>query len=313
MSDMTAYLNDLSYIPINNEQNEPTQGDIGETSNAPTQAKRNEFEELYSSRANRDPVTPVVKYIPLRHEDNDPGVAKAVSFLLWLMSNTNSNLGQLLRSQRCEMSRCATVVMVVTKAVNERPPPISITHWLWGCLGSRGHPKTPIRWQERWQIASRPRFICADHPAQGIRSLATNLCAIQHHPAKDLQMQEGPAFKGKVDLDATIEYWNELKNRCTVCPNETKPAKAWSSSDRNPSLFHPPRNMNIESSATRGTGYGHSRPPTLCTIPSMSLSTKRENALTRQGEDRECGCWDDELVEMRGRCEDKDDEEEPIC
>ncbi|GJR03576.1 reverse transcriptase domain-containing protein [Tanacetum coccineum] len=37
------------YIPPNNKQNEPTQGDIGETSNEPTQAKRNEFEELYAS------------------------------------------------------------------------------------------------------------------------------------------------------------------------------------------------------------------------------------------------------------------------
>ncbi|GJX29039.1 hypothetical protein Tco_0237118 [Tanacetum coccineum] len=49
MSDMTTYLNDLSYIPPNNEQNEPTQGDIGETSNEPIQAKHNEFEELYAS------------------------------------------------------------------------------------------------------------------------------------------------------------------------------------------------------------------------------------------------------------------------
>ncbi|GJT23931.1 hypothetical protein Tco_0893868 [Tanacetum coccineum] len=49
MSDMTTCLNDLSYIPLNNEQNEPTQGDIGETSNEPTQAIRNEFEELYAS------------------------------------------------------------------------------------------------------------------------------------------------------------------------------------------------------------------------------------------------------------------------
>nr|GEX59319.1 probable RNA-dependent RNA polymerase 5 [Tanacetum cinerariifolium] len=49
MSDMTACLNELSYIPLNNEQNEPTQGDIGETSNDPTQAKRNEFKELYAS------------------------------------------------------------------------------------------------------------------------------------------------------------------------------------------------------------------------------------------------------------------------
>ncbi|GJU37993.1 reverse transcriptase domain-containing protein [Tanacetum coccineum] len=48
-SDMTACLNDLSYIPPNNEQNEPTQGDIGETSNEPSQAKCNEFEELYAS------------------------------------------------------------------------------------------------------------------------------------------------------------------------------------------------------------------------------------------------------------------------
>nr|GEY31611.1 hypothetical protein [Tanacetum cinerariifolium] len=49
MSDMTALLNDLSYIPPNNEHNEPTQGDIGETSNKPTQDTRNEFEELYAS------------------------------------------------------------------------------------------------------------------------------------------------------------------------------------------------------------------------------------------------------------------------
>nr|GEZ65958.1 hypothetical protein [Tanacetum cinerariifolium] len=46
---MTACLNDLSYIPLNNKQNEPTQRDIGEISNEPTQAKRNEFEELYAS------------------------------------------------------------------------------------------------------------------------------------------------------------------------------------------------------------------------------------------------------------------------
>nr|GEZ87049.1 hypothetical protein [Tanacetum cinerariifolium] len=49
MSDMIACLNDLSYIPPNNKQNVPTQGDIGEISNEPTQAKRNEFEELYAS------------------------------------------------------------------------------------------------------------------------------------------------------------------------------------------------------------------------------------------------------------------------
>nr|GEX48996.1 hypothetical protein [Tanacetum cinerariifolium] len=49
MIDMTSLLNDLSYIPLNNEHNEPTQGDIGETSNEPTQATRNEFEELYAS------------------------------------------------------------------------------------------------------------------------------------------------------------------------------------------------------------------------------------------------------------------------
>ncbi|GJY10466.1 hypothetical protein Tco_0378651 [Tanacetum coccineum] len=49
MSDMTALLNDLSYILPNNEHNKPTQGDIGETSNEMTQATRNEFEELYAS------------------------------------------------------------------------------------------------------------------------------------------------------------------------------------------------------------------------------------------------------------------------
>nr|GEV04862.1 hypothetical protein [Tanacetum cinerariifolium] len=49
MSDMTACLKELSYIPLNNEQNKPTQRDIGETSNDPTQAKCNVFEELYAS------------------------------------------------------------------------------------------------------------------------------------------------------------------------------------------------------------------------------------------------------------------------
>ncbi|GJR03419.1 hypothetical protein Tco_0526403 [Tanacetum coccineum] len=49
MSNMTVLLNDLSYIPLNNEHNEPNQGDIGETSNEPTQATRNKFEELYAS------------------------------------------------------------------------------------------------------------------------------------------------------------------------------------------------------------------------------------------------------------------------
>nr|GEV50947.1 hypothetical protein [Tanacetum cinerariifolium] len=49
MSDTKACLNDLSYIPLNNEQNEPTQGDIGETSNEAIQAIRNKFEELYAS------------------------------------------------------------------------------------------------------------------------------------------------------------------------------------------------------------------------------------------------------------------------
>ncbi|GJT52737.1 hypothetical protein Tco_0978894 [Tanacetum coccineum] len=53
MSDMTTLLNDLSYIPLNNEHNEPTQGDIGETSNEPTQATCNEFEELYAT-ANKE-------------------------------------------------------------------------------------------------------------------------------------------------------------------------------------------------------------------------------------------------------------------
>nr|GEZ33910.1 hypothetical protein [Tanacetum cinerariifolium] len=49
MSDMTTLLTDLSYIPLNNEHNDPNQRDIGETSNEPTQAIRNEFEELYAS------------------------------------------------------------------------------------------------------------------------------------------------------------------------------------------------------------------------------------------------------------------------
>ncbi|GJR61657.1 zinc finger, PHD-type containing protein [Tanacetum coccineum] len=58
---MTALLNDLSYIPLNNEQNEPTQGDIGKTSNEPTQDKRNEFEELYAS-ANEE-LYPICDYV----------------------------------------------------------------------------------------------------------------------------------------------------------------------------------------------------------------------------------------------------------
>nr|GEU65102.1 hypothetical protein [Tanacetum cinerariifolium] len=49
ISDMTACLNDHSHIPLDNEQNEPTQGDIGEVSKDPTQAKHNKFKELYTS------------------------------------------------------------------------------------------------------------------------------------------------------------------------------------------------------------------------------------------------------------------------
>nr|GEV03959.1 hypothetical protein [Tanacetum cinerariifolium] len=53
MSDMTSCLNGLRYIPLNNEQNEPTQRDIGEISNEPTQVIHNQFEELYAS-ANKE-------------------------------------------------------------------------------------------------------------------------------------------------------------------------------------------------------------------------------------------------------------------
>nr|GEV22458.1 retrovirus-related Pol polyprotein from transposon TNT 1-94 [Tanacetum cinerariifolium] len=49
MSGMTTCLNDLIYIPQNNEQHEPAQRDIGETSNKLTQAKGNKFGELYAS------------------------------------------------------------------------------------------------------------------------------------------------------------------------------------------------------------------------------------------------------------------------
>nr|GEU63560.1 hypothetical protein [Tanacetum cinerariifolium] len=49
MSDMTTCLNDLNYIPSNNEQNKPTQRDIGQISNELTQAMRNDFKELYAS------------------------------------------------------------------------------------------------------------------------------------------------------------------------------------------------------------------------------------------------------------------------
>ncbi|GJY02959.1 reverse transcriptase domain-containing protein [Tanacetum coccineum] len=60
MSDMIALLNDLSNKPPN-EQNEPTQEDIGETSNEPTQAKRNEFEELYGDNNKDVQFCPVCK------------------------------------------------------------------------------------------------------------------------------------------------------------------------------------------------------------------------------------------------------------
>ncbi|GJY45061.1 hypothetical protein Tco_0433274 [Tanacetum coccineum] len=73
MSDMTACLNDLSYIPPNNEQNEPTQGDIGETSNGP-RLKLNVTSsmELYASATWKDSNTPgkkvpkkVLRYFPI--------------------------------------------------------------------------------------------------------------------------------------------------------------------------------------------------------------------------------------------------------
>ena len=53
MSDMRACINDIFDIPPNNEQNEPTLPNIGETSNEPAQATtppvRNEYEELLAS------------------------------------------------------------------------------------------------------------------------------------------------------------------------------------------------------------------------------------------------------------------------
>ncbi|GJT97937.1 reverse transcriptase domain-containing protein [Tanacetum coccineum] len=45
MSDMTTCLNDLSYIPLNNEQNNPTQGDIEEAKRRNYRAKMKTFEE----------------------------------------------------------------------------------------------------------------------------------------------------------------------------------------------------------------------------------------------------------------------------
>nr|GEX56837.1 hypothetical protein [Tanacetum cinerariifolium] len=68
MSDMTSLLNDLSYILLNNEHNEPTQGEIGETSNEPTQATRNEFEELYAS-ANEE-LYPGCDYVSIKHHSD---------------------------------------------------------------------------------------------------------------------------------------------------------------------------------------------------------------------------------------------------
>nr|GEU50259.1 hypothetical protein [Tanacetum cinerariifolium] len=53
MSDMTALLNDLSYIPPNNEHNE--------TSNELSQATRNEFKELYANA--NDDLYPIYDYV----------------------------------------------------------------------------------------------------------------------------------------------------------------------------------------------------------------------------------------------------------
>ncbi|GJU39858.1 hypothetical protein Tco_1192815 [Tanacetum coccineum] len=74
MSDMIVCLNDLTYIPPNNKQNEPTQVDIGGTSNEPNQAKRNEFKELFVS-ANEElcPGTDIAKISRKRSKPDKHG------------------------------------------------------------------------------------------------------------------------------------------------------------------------------------------------------------------------------------------------
>ncbi|GKB55251.1 retrotransposon gag domain, retroviral aspartyl protease [Tanacetum coccineum] len=101
---MTACLNDLSYIPLYNEQNEPTQGDIGEISNDSTQAKRNEFEELYASA--NDELYPGCDYVTrldfmakftyfkvkgLAADGFNPFGNLSQSYIMWLMILTTYN------------------------------------------------------------------------------------------------------------------------------------------------------------------------------------------------------------------------------
>nr|GEV85249.1 hypothetical protein [Tanacetum cinerariifolium] len=86
MSNMTALLNDLSYIPPNNEQNEPTQGDIGKTSNEPTQDTHKEFEELYPVPTRS--CTPVVTIKGYKLPPSYYAIKKTFKTIRWKDSNT---------------------------------------------------------------------------------------------------------------------------------------------------------------------------------------------------------------------------------
>ncbi|GKC85734.1 hypothetical protein Tco_1141451 [Tanacetum coccineum] len=139
MSDMTACLNDLSYIPLNNEQNEPTQGDIGETSNDPTQAKRNEFEELYASA----------------NEELYPGcdyVTRLDFMAMFTFFKINLDIDDGVNVMSAHVARGHGG----DDEGDDRPPPYQIPTGCRGCLGNRGHPKTQFGWQESGQAEYPP-------------------------------------------------------------------------------------------------------------------------------------------------------------
>ncbi|GJZ35386.1 retrotransposon protein, putative, ty3-gypsy subclass [Tanacetum coccineum] len=117
MSDMIALLNDLSYIPPNNEQNEPIQEDIGETSNEPTQAKRNEFEELYASA----------------NEELYPG-CDYVTRLDFMAKFTYFKVKGFMGTERCRDYRCCyrqkfNMRAMVLWTINDFPARSSLSGW----------------------------------------------------------------------------------------------------------------------------------------------------------------------------------------
>ncbi|GKA27501.1 reverse transcriptase domain-containing protein [Tanacetum coccineum] len=250
MSDMTACLNDLSYIPLNNEQNEPTQGDIGETSNDPTQAKRNEFEELYAS-ANEE------LYPGCDHVTRLDFMAKFTYFKV---------KGKLTDSIFNEMLEFFQNVFPTAKGY-KLPPSYyaikktfktiglgyeSIHACVNDCFLFRGDANKDVhfcpvcntsRWKDNPVCLASPHGIRPDDGDHKTMQASSSTCkrstmARRLLSKKDIRFRRGrdlmtwsasdpdvPRKQSEVDWDAQLAFWNDPKNLARAAQNKQNRAK----------------------------------------------------------------------------------------